>query len=374
MACVLRVHVPPSTTLIVEGPSHVRLVEGACNVFGALIGTVEVEPFVSLPVTSGTGCVLEVDGGAIRAVPGTTIPGSWNAVPLRGTVLIVGPTDSGKTGLATYTLNRAVQRGLNVCVVDADIGQSDIGPPGTVAYACSAAPVPLLRYMSMEDGHFVGSTTPSGHEDASLAGITRMVRRASARYPHLIIVNMPGWVTDRGIRFTRSVVDAVEPDAVVVVGRKPALKGSLHVERPPHVRARTRDERAAIRRARYSRYLSGARRVAVDVEVLRGRPLFECPRRGDGWLVDCGTAIYEVYRGREYVREGDLLRVPLGHLHGLFVGLYRGGRLVGFGRLVDIDLEGGRVHLDATASSFDVAVAGTIRLGEGLEELEPLKA
>ncbi len=371
---MLRVHVPPSTTLIVEGPSRVRLVEGTCTAFGALIGDVAVEPYISLPVTSGTGCVLEVDGGVVRAVPGTTIPGTWNSVPLKGTVLVVGPTDSGKTGLATYTLNRAVQRGLHVCVVDADIGQSDIGPPGTVAYACSAAPVPLLSYMSMDDGHFVGSTTPNGHEDAVVAGITRTVRRASARYPHLTIVNMPGWVTDRGIRFVRSVIDAVEPDAVVVVGRKPVFKGSLHVERPPHVRSRTREERAAIRRARYSRYLAGVRRVTVDIEALRGRPIFECPRRREDGLIDCGTAIYEVYRGREYVREGDMVRVPIGHLHGLFVGLYRGGRLVGFGRLVSIDVEGGRVQLDVTAGDFDVAVAGVIRLGEGLEELEPLRA
>ena len=362
---------PRFTTLIVEGPAHIRLVEGTCTVFGAPIDTVEVEQYISLPVTSRAGCTLELDGGTLRAVPGTTVPGTWDAVPLGGTILVVGPVDSGKTGLATYTLNRAAQQGLKGCVIDADIGQSDIGPPGTVAYTCSTAPTPLLRYLPMEDGHFVGSTTPNGHEDAVLAGIIRVVRRAMARYPHILIVNMPGWITDRGIRFIRSVVDALEPDVVVTVGRKPIFRDSLHVERPPHVRPRTREERANIRRARYLRYLAGARRVVADINVLRGRPLFDCTRR-DG-LVDCGAAVYELYRGGEYLREGNRVRVPIDHLRGLFVGLYRSGHLVGFGRLIGIDVDNGSVSLEVTTEEFDTAMAGIIRLDDNMVELEPLR-
>ena len=83
---------------------------------------------------------MRVEGEeSLERVEGTTIPRSWNeaverilaGVGRRG--LILGRADSGKTGFLTLLVNRAVGKGLRVAVIDGDLGQSDIGPPGSVS-------------------------------------------------------------------------------------------------------------------------------------------------------------------------------------------------------------------------------------------------
>ena len=58
-----------------------------------------------------------------------------------GTVLLLGATDTGKSVLARELLNRGVRAGKSVALVDADIGQSDIGPPATIGLGIPDAPV-----------------------------------------------------------------------------------------------------------------------------------------------------------------------------------------------------------------------------------------
>ncbi|MGH7279683.1 MAG: Clp1/GlmU family protein, partial [Candidatus Rokuibacteriota bacterium] len=46
--------------------------------------------------------------------------------------LVVGESEAGKTSLVAALGNALIARGLSVAVVDADVGQSEIGPPATV--------------------------------------------------------------------------------------------------------------------------------------------------------------------------------------------------------------------------------------------------
>jgi polynucleotide 5'-kinase involved in rRNA processing len=47
-------------------------------------------------------------------------------------VLVLGARDTGKTTLVTYLAHALLADGGSVVVVDADLGQSEIGPPTTV--------------------------------------------------------------------------------------------------------------------------------------------------------------------------------------------------------------------------------------------------
>ena len=50
----------------------------------------------------------------------------------KGTALIIGATDSGKSTLAKYLVQKLVSQNINVCLIDSDVGQSSLGLPGTI--------------------------------------------------------------------------------------------------------------------------------------------------------------------------------------------------------------------------------------------------
>lgn len=58
-------------------------------------------------------------------------------------VMIVGPTDSGKTTLSKILLNYAVRKGHQPTYVDLDIGQGSITVPGMFAAVSITQPIPI---------------------------------------------------------------------------------------------------------------------------------------------------------------------------------------------------------------------------------------
>ncbi len=65
-------------------------------------------------------------------------------------ILILGKIDSGKSSFCTYLVNKLVSGKCRVAVLDGDLGQSDIGPSGTVGYGLTSKPV--TRIVQFEVG------------------------------------------------------------------------------------------------------------------------------------------------------------------------------------------------------------------------------
>ena len=93
------------------------------------------------------------------------VPPEWGAAASeifeRGlrTVLVIGGSAVGKSSFCRYLTEVLLAREAEVAFVDADIGQSNIGPPATVTLGYPVAPinfptVPPAAY------YFVGSTGP----------------------------------------------------------------------------------------------------------------------------------------------------------------------------------------------------------------------
>jgi polynucleotide 5'-hydroxyl-kinase GRC3/NOL9 len=51
----------------------------------------------------------------------------------KGAALIMGMTDTGKSTLLRYLIERLIAEGVEASLVDSDIGQSSLGLPGTVS-------------------------------------------------------------------------------------------------------------------------------------------------------------------------------------------------------------------------------------------------
>jgi polynucleotide 5'-hydroxyl-kinase GRC3/NOL9 len=222
-------------------------------------------------------------------MPGPDAAALEAAARVRVTV-IVGAGDTGKTTLAAQLASALAARGSRVAVVDADVGQSEIGPPTTVSLGAVTRPLTRLRDAERLALEFIGDTSPVRRIGHTADASGRLVRRAlAAGFAH-VIVDTGGLVEGAlGLVLKRAKLRAIDPDLVVVVQRKDESEPLLHAlggaERPavlrvaasPAATRRTQTERRRHRDRALEDYLRGAVAIRVpidrvDVRVPRGAP------------------------------------------------------------------------------------------------------
>ncbi len=273
-------------------------------------------------------------------------------VPPEGCVLLIGGVDVGKT-----TLARALHRLLGGEVVDADLGQSAIGPPTAVTLGTYEA--------GMRDGYFVGDTTPRGHLLHALCGAKRMVQRA--RRP--VVVDTDGYISGQaGRAYKLALVEALDPDLAVLLPRGEELellRASCGVRtvsaRISGVRGKSREERANTREENFRREFARGREVRIGwAEVAWRETLL-----GVGDILDphalskmlgcevlfarrLGNEVIAVIEGkplsagavRSFWGLEELYLVPKSYLQDRVIGCFVAGKFVGIGRIISLDREG----------------------------------
>jgi polynucleotide 5'-kinase involved in rRNA processing len=181
----------------------------------------------------------------------------------KGSVIVLGPTDVGKSTLCVYLLNRLRSAGQDARIIDADIGQADIGPPTSIALSSPNRPITSLTELTPESMIFIGHTTPSYVEAKLIRGIGRLAVRAA---PPITIINTDGWIAEReAISYKINLITQIQPQLVLGLGRsselQPILEGVrshiLHVHAAENVLARSRADRKKLRAWRYRRFLEG---------------------------------------------------------------------------------------------------------------------
>lgn len=78
-------------------------------------------------------------------------------------VMVVGATDTGKSTFCRYLASCLIQAGAEVGLVDADVGQSTIGPPAAISGGLVARSIEALAQVEPAASVFVGSISPMGH-------------------------------------------------------------------------------------------------------------------------------------------------------------------------------------------------------------------
>ena len=263
-----------------------------------------------------------------------------------GTVMLLGSVDVGKTTRATALANAAVRAGRPTAVVDADTGQSDLGPPATVGLGMVRAPVRRMGEIPLDAAFFVGDTTPQNVYPYLVEGTVRMVARAQAAGAEVIVVDTTGWVKGPaavaakvhkiGRIAPRHVVAIQRADEVEPILARISQRITIH-RLPPslRVRSRSRADRRVVRERRFAQYFARARRLPVDVRVLpHDRPA--------------------VYGGRRIPQPRLLEGIPSRALHHLLVGLTaRDGDLVAMGTVVAVRPRDHQVDVLAPLNSLD---------------------
>eukprot|EP00268_Persea_americana_P017423 TRINITY_DN1838_c0_g2_i5.p1 TRINITY_DN1838_c0_g2~~TRINITY_DN1838_c0_g2_i5.p1 ORF type:complete len:244 (-),score=44.96 TRINITY_DN1838_c0_g2_i5:1603-2334(-) len=122
-------------------------------------------------------------------------------------VIVVGPTDSGKSSLSMMLLSWASKQSWKPTFVDLDIGQGSITIPGCIAATPIEMPIDPVEGIPLEMPlvYFFGHTMPSANADLYKVLVKELARilerqfagNAEARAAGMVI-NTMGWVEGVG--------------------------------------------------------------------------------------------------------------------------------------------------------------------------------
>jgi polynucleotide 5'-hydroxyl-kinase GRC3/NOL9 len=344
-------------------------------------------------------------------------PSSWRrtideVAGAGGVCVLLGAVDTGKSTFCALLASTAARAGRRAAVVDADVGQSDIGPPACVGMGLVARPVERLSEVAVSALYFVGSTSPAGHLLPAVVGARLAVDAALRAGADLVMVDTTGMIHGAAARALKlHKLDALRPAHMIALQRGGEAEHLLapyeHAQRPrvhrllvsPRVQARSRDQRLVAREAAYRRYFGSAAdiEIALDAVAIQGsawrsgRPL---PGHLARHLADAlGGEVVWAERGEQGIfavagdRCGPADRAALARafpedevrvaraqdFEGLLVGVIDGqGETLGMGILTGIDFGSGRARLHSPVRERERIVAlrpGSLRLARDYSEL-----
>lgn len=285
-----------------------------------------------------------------------------------GIVVVLGASDSGKTTWTTCAIQQLSRAGvLPLAVVDADIGQSTVGPPATVALSLlrevprEKLSLDALPYDALS---FIGSVSPVGHLLQTLSSTARLAERATRSGAKTVLVDTTGLVTP-GIGFQLKLrkIELLDPTHLVALQRAAELEPLLSVfggreglcihrlAVSRSARCRTPAERALYRARRFAAYFAQARSVALAATQV----LILAPRPGRYRLGSNSTS--------DFVSAGALRAEELS---GLLIGLNTSAdETVGLGLLDGLSNDGREIVVRTPltdASAVRILQLGSMRL------------
>ncbi|MEM3714732.1 MAG: Clp1/GlmU family protein, partial [Nitrososphaeria archaeon] len=279
----------PESWLLIRGPARVDVKRGSVEVFGASIeagGSFTIVGGRQVPMkglTESEIIFILGESGSYELVEEQLIPDDWvNAVHevlkiSNPNVMIIGAVDTGKSGFTLYLANKLVANGFRVAVIDTDVGQSDIGPPGTISLTLLEKQIPSFLDTKLVDAYFVGDKSPVGHLLPIVVGSQKMVRKAQMLGANAIIINTSG-LTEGGIAMALRyhMVEAIDPNVIIVLQRekesehlvKPHedLIKVIRLQSPKHILRRNREERGDFRLFKMAKYLSNAKSITLNLD------------------------------------------------------------------------------------------------------------
>ena len=267
-------------------------------------------------------------------------PKEWNALldvmeKEKGIAILLGATDAGKSTFAKFSISHLCQRGLKVALVDADIGQSFLGPPATIGLSIFKSHPDWELILTPPELFFVGSTTPEGHFPIHLQGVKKMVDKAISLQPDLILVDTTGFVLgEAGKELKRRKIDLISPQFLLALQKSNEIEPILelykenplfkihHLPLSEQVRPRSMEERQTYRTNKFRDYFkhSLVQELALGAVQIEGEVLdpngesipLDWSIRINGLLIglkDSGDETLALGVIRNYLPEKKVLRV-----------------------------------------------------------------
>ncbi|KAJ6683851.1 hypothetical protein OIU85_007538 [Salix viminalis] len=233
-----------------DTPLRLRLLNGTAEIFGTELPPqiwLTFPPHFKFAVFTWYGATIEMDGTTetdytadetpmvsyvnVHAVlDGRRNQAKASPESSQGPrVIVVGPTDSGKSTLSRMLLSWAAKQGWKPTFVDLDIGQGSITAPGCIAATPIELPIDPVEGISLEMPlvYFYGHTTPSQNVDLYKALVKELAQilerqftgNAESRASGMVI-NTMGWIEGVGYELILHAIDTFNANVVLVLGQE----------------------------------------------------------------------------------------------------------------------------------------------------------
>ena len=189
-------------------------------------------------------------------------------------ILVIGAVDRGKSTYCHFLSQRLLATGATTAVVDADVGQKDIGPPAAITLGYPQPDVALSQVQPAA-WYFVGAVSPAGHLLPAVLGARQLVDMARASR---VIINTTGFVHGLGRVLKGYKIDAVQPDVIVAIARGHELSAlltpyrhhrTLRITPSPRAIVKTPQQRQSNRERAFAAYFASAREVSLPWQQVR---------------------------------------------------------------------------------------------------------
>nr|XP_016513218.1 PREDICTED: protein CLP1 homolog isoform X3 [Nicotiana tabacum] len=144
-------------------------------------------------------------------------------------VVVVGPTDSGKSTLSRMLLSWAAKQGWKPTFVDLDIGQGSITIPGCVAATPIELPIDPVEGIPLEMPmvYFFGHVTPSANIDHYKVLVKELAQTLEKQFSGNaesrasgMVINTMGWIEGVGYELLLHAIDTFSATVILVLGQE----------------------------------------------------------------------------------------------------------------------------------------------------------
>lgn len=205
-------------------------------------------------------------------------------VKSRQIVLVIGATDAGKSTFCRFLVDSALAQGLKTAFVDADVGQSQIGPPTTIGMKFFTPEMAPVQFNGTADQlYFVGDLSPRSRYLETLTGTRLMVDKARETDADFIVVDTTGYIHDPpAVLLKQHKIEIIRPNHLVGIGRSIELEQitacysqqewiNIHYLQPHRsARSKSSNVRSRYRKARFDAYFAESSVQQIPFEQIQG--------------------------------------------------------------------------------------------------------
>ncbi|MGB9750401.1 MAG: Clp1/GlmU family protein [Caldisericia bacterium] len=190
-------------------------------------------------------------------------------------LMVIGGSDSGKTTFILYLANEIFREGKSVGILDLDIGQSNIGPPGTIGYGKVSKYLENLSEIEPVKMYFIGSVSPKGNLLQLVVGSYKLLKEMEKESLDYILIDTTGLIDGLiGELLKHNKIELLDPDFIILFENeneienliKPFIfndKKIIRVKPSPYINERTRTERINYRNERFKEYFKNYKEVEI---------------------------------------------------------------------------------------------------------------
>jgi polynucleotide 5'-hydroxyl-kinase GRC3/NOL9 len=188
-------------------------------------------------------------------------------------VLVIGHVDTGKSTFCAFLSRRILAAQSTVAIVDADIGQKDIGPPATITLGYPSC-TQSLADLQPAALYFVGAVSPAKRLLPMVVGSKQLVDAARSDF---ILINTTGFIHGAGRILKHYKIEALQPDVIVALEHDAELHPITQAYRnyrikrlrpSVHARSKTPQDRLAARQRAFLKYFRPAKEVTIPRDRL----------------------------------------------------------------------------------------------------------